>query len=246
MATDEANHETGEPDEAVNARSAAGPQWVSFLRNTLLILVLVGLVWLAFNVRLPSISELRSLLDGLGWGAWLAFIGLYAVVAITPIPVSVMAVTAGVLFGVIEGSVLSVVGVLLGCWAAFWLARAVGSSVVERLLGHHGPTVRNHLNNDGFQAVYLLRLMPGLPYWPVNYGSGAFGVSQRDYVVASCISVVPGQVSLVAVGALVADPTVWRAIVVVVAWVIVVIMTVWAYRGLKGTSKRPLPGMGFR
>ena len=243
MGTDD---QSDRPEPAADARSSTGPQWLPFLRNSLLILVLLGLVWLAFNVRLPSIPELRLLLERLGWGAWLGFIGLYAVVAVTPIPVSVMAVTAGVLFGVIEGSLLSVVGVLIGCWAAYWLARAVGSSVVERVLGHHAPTVKQHLNNDGFQAVYLLRLMPGLPYWPVNYGSGAFGVSQRDYVVASLLSVIPGQVSLVAVGALVADPSVWRGIVVVIAWVVVIIMTIWAYRGLKGTSTRPLPGMRFR
>lgn len=224
----------------------SGPQWGAFVRTVLLVVVLAAMVWLAFNVRLPSITELRDNLDALGWAAWAAFIVLYALVAITPIPVSVMAVTGGVLFGVIEGSILSVIGVLIGCWVAYWVARGLGRGTVERLLGRHGPTVRKHLTNDGFQAVYMLRVMPGLPYWPVNYGSGAFGVSQRDFVVASGLAAIPGQISLVAIGALVADPSVAKAIVVAVAWAVVVVLTVWAYRSWKGTATRPLPGMRFR
>lgn len=239
-------HEAEPNGDEPSQRPSDGPQWGSFLRNGLLVLVLLGMLWLAFNVRLPSIDELRTGLDALGWGAFIGFIVLYAVVAVTPIPVTIMAVTGGVLFGLVEGSILSIIGVLIGCWAAYWLARALGRTTVERLLGHHAPTVKQHLTNDGFQAVYMLRLMPGLPYWPVNYGSGAFGVSQRDFVVSSGLAAIPGQVSLVAVGALVANPSIGKGVVVMVAWAVVIAMTIWAYRSWRGTSKRPLPGVRFR
>ena len=36
---------------------------------------------------------LRTQLDGFGWWSWLAFTVLYAAVALTPIPVTIMAVT---------------------------------------------------------------------------------------------------------------------------------------------------------
>ena len=223
-----------------------GPQWGTFLRNVMLVVVLLVMLWLAFNVRLPSIEELRMSLEQWGWAAWIVFAASYAVVAVTPIPVTIMAVSAGVLFGVVEGTILSVVGVLLGCWGAYWLARGLGMATVERMLGRHGPTVKDRLSSKGFQAVYTLRLMPGVPYWPVNYGSGAFGVGQRDFVVASVLATVPGQVSLVAVGAFVADPSVVKGVIVAIAWVVVLTMTIWAWRSWKGTSRRPLPGAGFR
>ena len=227
-------------------RTGSGPQWGAFVRNVLLVVVLLVMLWLAFNVRLPSIEELRDGLEQWGWAAWIVFAAAYALVALTPIPVTIMAVTGGVLFGVVEGSILSVIGVLLGCWGAYWLARGLGMATVERMLGRHGPTVKERLSSKGFQAVYTLRLMPGVPYWPVNYGSGAFGVSQRDFVVASLLATVPGQVSLVAIGAFVADPTVVKGVIVGIAWVCVLTMTIWAWRSWKGTSQRPLPGAGFR
>lgn len=226
--------------------SSGTAEWGTLLRNALLVLVLLGFIWLVFNVKMPSIDGLRGTLDAWGWGAWLGFIGLYALVALTPLPVSVMAITAGLFFGTIGGSALSVIGVLIGCWGAYWLARALGEDLVKKLLGRHAHTVEGHLDNAGFQAVYLLRLMPGLPYWPVNYGSGAFGVSQRDFLVASAAASVPGQVSLVAVGSFVAQPSLLKGIIVGIAWVVVILMTIWAYRSWKGIAKRPLPGGRLR
>lgn len=234
------------PDGSHGTGPDDGPQWVSSMRTALLVAVLLVMVWLAFNVRLPSIDQLHADLEAWGWAAWLIFAFSYALVATTPIPVSIMAVGAGVLFGVLEGSILSVIGVLVGCWGAYWLARGLGMATVERMLGRHGPPVKDRLQSKGFHAVYTLRLMPGVPYWPVNYGSGAFGVGQRDFVVASILATVPGQVSLVAIGAFVADPTVVNGVVVAIAWAVVLAMTIWAWRSWRGTSRRPLPGAGLR
>ncbi|UBH05376.1 TVP38/TMEM64 family protein [Leucobacter sp. Psy1] len=211
--------------------------WGALLRNVLLGIVLLAMLWLAFHVRLPSLAELQQLLDGWGGAAWIAFTLLYAVVAVTPIPVTIMAVTGGVLFGVVEGAILSVIGALVGSWVAYWLARALGKQTVTKLLGRHARTVEERLTHAGVESVYLLRLMPGLPYWPVNYGSGAFGISQRDFLVGSGLSTVPGQVSLVAVGAFVASPSVAMGAVVVIAWIVVITMTIFAYRRLKRASR---------
>ena len=244
--THEQNRPPARPEDGERPASAEGPRWGTVVRNTLLVLVLLGMVWLAFNVRLPSLEELRADLDRWGWAAWLVFTGLYAVVALTPIPVTIMAVAGGVLFGLVEGSVLSIVGVLIGCWGAYWIARGLGKGTVKKLLGRHSGVVEERLENAGFQAVFMLRLLPGLPYWPVNYGGGAFGVSQRDFVVASGLAAIPGQISLVAIGVFVASPSVVHGVVVGIAWAVVIVMTVWAYRSWKGTAKRPLPGSGLR
>ena len=40
--------------------------WGSILRNVLLVLVLLTMVWLALNVRLPSLDELQARIAELG------------------------------------------------------------------------------------------------------------------------------------------------------------------------------------
>jgi uncharacterized membrane protein YdjX (TVP38/TMEM64 family) len=223
-------------------RRPKGPRVEVVLQNGALILAVLVMVWLAFHVKLPSLDEMRDRIEGLGWAAWLGYIGLYAVVALTPIPVTIMAVVGGVLFGVLEGSVLAVIGSVLGCWGGYWIARLVGRAPIMRLLGSHAETVEGHLDHGGFSAVFMLRVLPGMPYWPVNYGAGALGVTQRGYMIATMIACIPGQVSLVSIGHFVSSPGIMAGIVLAAAWAVVIVLTIWAWRSVKGTSSRALPG----
>lgn len=236
-------HEGRTQPETDSAAEDSGIHWDSIIRNTALIIVLLVLLWMAFNVRLPSADSLQQMIASWGWAAWLVFIGTYALVALTPIPVTVMAVTGGLLFGTLEGSILSMIGVFIGCWGAYWIARGLGRQATARLLGSHYRTAERHLNHAGFQAVVMLRLLPGFPYWPVNYGSGAFGVSQRDFLLASALAIIPGQVSLVAIGSFISNPNVANGVVVGIGWAVVLVMTWWAYRRwriVKDQSPKPV------
>ncbi len=204
--------------------------WVAWLRNAALVAVVLGMLWLLFNVELPPADELQAAIEDFGWAAWPAFVGLYAIVALTPIPVTVMAVTGGFVFGTVIGSGLSVIGAFLGAWGAYWLARGLGKKTVLRLLGRYRSRVEEHLRHEGFEAVCALRLMPGVPYWPVNYGAGALGVRTRVYAPASLLSIIPGQVSLVAIGNFIAEPNAMAGAQVLIAWGVVVLLTILAYR----------------
>ena len=216
-------------------RDRSGVPWGSVLRNVLLVLVLLTMVWLALNVRLPSLEALQARIAELGlWGPF-AFIALYAVVAVTPIPVTIMAVAAGMIFGLPVGTVLSMAGVVLGCFGGYGLARALGRDTVMRMLGSHAEVIEERLHDGGFYAVCTLRLMPGIPYWPVNYGSGALGVSSREFLIATVVSALPGQVSLIAIGAFIADPSVLSGAAVVISWVVVIALTLVAYRRWRAT-----------
>lgn len=193
-------------------------------------LVLAAMLWLALNVRLPDLDTLQARIAGMGvWGLFV-FIALYALVALTPIPVTIMAVTGGLVFGLPVGTVLSLVGVVIGCWGAYWLARALGRETVMRLLGGHAAMVQERLEGGGFFAVCTLRLLPGVPYWPVNYGSGVLGIRHHEFLIATALSALPGQLSLVAIGAFIADPSLLHGIAVGISWVAVIVLTILSFR----------------
>ncbi|MGP9538581.1 TVP38/TMEM64 family protein [Brachybacterium sp. AOP43-C2-M15] len=237
------------PDPAESASPAAlasrlrrgGLPWGSLLRNATLVVTVLVMVWLALNVRLPSPDELRSGFADLGaWGP-LAFVAVYAVVALTPIPVTIMAVVGGTLFGLAGGTVLSMIGVTLGCWGGYWVARGLGRDTVMRALGSHADMVEDRLENGGFYAVCTLRLMPGIPYWPVNYGSGALGITSRDFLVATALSALPGQVSLIAIGAFFVEPGIASGAAVVISWIVVLTLTLLSYRRWRATRTAERP-----
>lgn len=213
-----------------STRERDGAPWGSILRNVALGLVLLTMLWLALNVRLPDLGTLQAGIAGLGMWGLAAFVVLYALVALTPIPVTIMAVTGGLVFGVAVGTVLSMIGVVAGCWGAYWLARGLGRETVMRLLGSHAEMVEDRLEGGGFYAVCTLRLVPGVPYWPVNYGSGALGIGSRDFLIATVLSALPGQLSLVAIGAFIAEPNLMHGSVVAISWIAVLLLTVLTFR----------------
>src|SRR5690625_7291495 len=59
-----------EPDNL--AAETTGFHWESVIRNTTLIIMLLVLLWLAFNVHLPSPDALQTMIEAWGWEAWLA------------------------------------------------------------------------------------------------------------------------------------------------------------------------------
>lgn len=211
--------------------------WRSVVSMVSLIAVGVPLLWVAFNTDMPSPTELREIISGYGWAGWLVFVGLVAAIAVTPIPITVPALVAGSLFGVVGGTLLSFSGVMLGSWIAYWLARAVSRRTTMLLLGQHGAVVEKYLNNAGFWTMCTVRLLPGLPYWPVNYGAGALGVGHHTFVTATFLASIPGQVSLVSLGAFAASPSVFHGVVLVSSWIVVLILTWLAYRQWRATRK---------
>lgn len=210
--------------------------WPTILRNIALALALLAGVWAVFNVRLPSVDVLQNDIAAAGFWGFAVFILIYMGVAATPIPVTIMATAGGLIFGVGFGTLLSMIGVVAGCWIGYWIARALGRDTVLRLLGSHAETIESKLTGGGFYAVCALRLLPGLPYWPVNYGSGALGIDNRTFLFATAVSSLPGQLSLVAVGAFIGDPGVLTGTVVGISWALVIVLTLITLKRWRSAS----------
>ncbi|TSI15586.1 TVP38/TMEM64 family protein [Brevibacterium aurantiacum] len=231
------NDENSAPQPSSHGESRV--PWGSVLRNVALALAVLAGLWLVFNVHLPSLDGIQKQIADAGFWGFGIFIILYALVAATPIPVTIMAVAGGLAFGLIFGTILSMIGVLAGCVGGYWIARGLGRDTVMKLLGNHAEAIESRLTNGGFYAVCILRLMPGFPYWPVNYGSGALGIRSRTFLIATVISALPGQLSLVAVGAFIGQPGIINGIAVGISWALVVVLTILTFRRWKSEQKHP-------
>lgn len=81
------------------------------------------------------------------------------------------------------------------------------------------------------------RLIPGLPYWPVNYGAGALGISQHVFLSATLVASIPGQVSLVSLGAFAVHQSLFNGIILVTAWM-TTLAAIWiSYRYWRNKRK---------
>jgi uncharacterized membrane protein YdjX (TVP38/TMEM64 family) len=124
-----------------------------------------------------------------GLGAWgpVLFVGLYIVAAITLAPAFLLTFSAGAVFGLWRGTILTYVGALLGASAVYAVAAPLARS---RILGwiDRDPRVaatRRAVVKDSAWIMFLLRLSPLVPYNLLNYALALSGVTFRDYLLAS-------------------------------------------------------------
>ena len=124
-----------------------------------------------------------------GLGAWgpVLFVGLYIVAAITLAPAFLLTFSAGAVFGLWRGTMLTYVGAVLGASAVYAVAAPLARS---RILGwiDRDPRVaatRRAVVKDSAWIMFLLRLSPLVPYNLLNYALALSGVTFRDYLLAS-------------------------------------------------------------
>ena len=211
------------------------PAWLIALKGGTLLLLVAGAAWYVVGHELPAVEEVRAFVDGFGvWGP-LVFACVFALVAATPVPITLMAVSGGFLFGMAQGSVVGVLASTTGAWFGYWIARFLGRDALYRLVGRRMGSVEAKLAGKGFLTVLVLR--PVIPNWALSYGAGLVRIRQREYLVATLLGAAPGQVSFAAVGAFTSRPS-WPALAAVaVAWTVVVVVATIAWR----RSRHPAP-----
>jgi len=162
--------------------------------------VVVALVATALLVRLPSAVQLRDWAMTMGPWLPLAFLGAHIVVTVLPFPRTAFTLAAGLLFGPVLGVTLAVVASTISAMIALGLVRATGWQL-NRLVRHQAvEKVDARLRERGWVAVMSLRLIPVVPFAPLNYAVGASGVRVLPYLLATVVGLLPGTSAVVILG----------------------------------------------
>jgi len=134
--------------------------------------------------------------------AALAFAVIYAVAIALSVPGgAVLTITGGFLFGSIVATVLVVVAATLGATLVFLIAR---SALGDPLRARAGPFLQRMeagFQEDAFNYLLVLRLIPIFPFWIVNLVPAFLGVPLRTYVLGTSIGIIPGSFVFASVGA---------------------------------------------
>jgi len=169
------------------------------------------IIILFLAARYFHIQELlRSSLDWVaGLGGWgpVIFISIYIAACVLFIPGSILTLGAGVLFGVVKGSLIVSVAATLGASCAFLVGRYFAREwVAQKIEGNpRFKAIDEAVAREGWKIVGLVRLSPIFPFNLLNYAFGLTKVSLRDYFLASWIGMIPGTVMYVYIGSLAGD-----------------------------------------
>lgn len=130
-----------------------------------------------------------------------AFILLYAAAVAISFPgASILTVFGGFLFGLAVGVPAIVFAATLGAVIVYFAAKtAAGDFFRERAKGFLAQMEKGFRENE-LSYMLLLRLAPVFPFWAVNIGAGALGVSLRNYVVGTFFGIIPGSFVYASIG----------------------------------------------
>lgn len=154
----------------------------------------------------PLIKALEWVM-GLGiWGP-VIFILIYIIATVLFIPGSILTLGAGVVFGVVKGSVIVSISATLGATAAFLVGRYLARDwVARKIAGNRKFSLMDEaVAREGWKIVGLTRLSPVFPFVFLNYAYGLTKVSLRDFFFASWVGMIPGTVMYVYIGSLAGD-----------------------------------------
>jgi uncharacterized membrane protein YdjX (TVP38/TMEM64 family) len=184
---------------------ASGQVWFKLLA---LVLALGAIALAEIFLDIPArLQEALVWIEKLGWAGIGAYIVLYVLACVLFVPGSILTLGAGLVFGVLKGSVIVSAAATLGAGAAFLFGRYLARGWISGLM--KGNRIFQALDSavaaEGGKIVFLTRLSPVFPFNLLNYAFGLTQVRFQDYIFASWLGMLPGTVLYVYLGSLAGD-----------------------------------------
>jgi len=124
------------------------------------------------------------------------FIAIYVVIVAFSLPgAAVASVTGGFLFGIVWGTTFNVIAASLGAVAIFQAARmGLGNSLAAKMEASDGTLkrIKDGLNENEVSVLFLLRLVPAVPFFVANLLPALVGVKFSNFAMTTVIGIIPG------------------------------------------------------
>ena len=172
--------------------------------------IVVGLIVIGLSLLstvLPVKDWIRSFIgwvQQLGPAGVALFIIAYALATVLFLPGWIFTVSAGLIYGIVGGTLIALTGAVIGASLAFLLARYLLRQYIEQLTKKN-PRLRaidEAIGKNGWKIVGLLRLNPLIPFNLSNYFYGITSISFWAYFVVSAIGMIPGALLYAYLGAI--------------------------------------------
>ncbi len=204
-----------------------------------IIIFIVVCAAVGYHVGVPMVrmaddpEAFRAWVDGFGaWGrlVFLGMVFLQVVVALIPgEPVELM---AGYMFGWLEGTVLSLVGILLGSLVVFLLVRKLGPKFAQVFFPEKELKKLAFLKNPKKSGVLALILMtiPGTPKDLLSYFAGLTPLKLWQWMAIVAVSRIPSLVTSTVSGAAAGEENYLLAGITFGVTILAALVGIWYYR----------------
>lgn len=177
------------------------------------------------HFQVPLLSDPSTVLERGGFIAALVGTALLISDILLPVPSSLIMIAYGALFGLVLGTLLSLVGGLGASLVGFWIGRR-GATFINRFVSEKERQQADRLMQRwGMIAIIVTRPIPLLSE-ATSIVAGGTSLRWRAMIIASVLGLIPGAAIYAAAGvyAVSVESTIWSFVVVIgvafVFWVI--------------------------
>lgn len=166
-------------------------------------IIIILITYFIFKIFTPE--KIRTIIQSYGSNATIIYILLFSILPIFFFPVPILALAAGISFGLLEGVIYTIIGAMINSSIMFLMAKKFAKEKVIELFKTkiskkwYDKMIKIEKNN-GFLIIFLLRLLPIAPYNVINYISGLTEISFLRYSIATLLGIIPGTFVFLNVG----------------------------------------------
>ena len=151
---------------------------------------------LSFDTLRNNREALLSFRDANFVGLALIFIVVYVMIVAFSLPGGAVAsVTGGFLFGFAMGTAFNVIAATIGASMIFLAARwGLGEMLTAKMNASAGKmkTLRDGLQENEISVLFLLRLVPAVPFFVANLLPALVGVRFFNFFWTTALGIIPG------------------------------------------------------
>ncbi|WP_027631719.1 TVP38/TMEM64 family protein [Clostridium hydrogeniformans] len=177
---------------------------LKILKGLLSVLILVGIIFIIKKLNIFSGNSTKNIEDfvkSYGSLAPIIYIIMFALVPLTLFPDSILAITGGILFGLLEGYIYTTIGAMIGGSISFYISKILGRDFIKNIAKNKLDKLEKIIEDKGFVIVILLRLIPLFPFDVISYGAGLTSIKYKDFILATLIGTIPGILVFTNIGA---------------------------------------------
>lgn len=156
------------------------------------LLLYIGMLFISYGVihyfQWDNFTEKHfssNAISSIGFGI------LYIVLSLSFIPRAVLSLAAGMIFGLFPGFLIIWLASTLSAILAYSVARYAALDWVEKRIKGQLANIRLGIQEKGWQFVALARLVPILPFTPLNYALGLTAINFFQYSLVTMVGVIP-------------------------------------------------------
>ena len=178
----------------------------------ILIIVAVALIgaftlrdYLSFDALRDNREALLAFRDSHYVLTVLLFVAAYVVIVAFSLPgATVATLTGGFLFATFPGALFNIVSATIGATVIFLAARwGLGEKLSAKMDSSGGAVkkIKSAIDDNQWEALFLIRLVPAVPFFVANLVPALVGVPLFRFVVTTFLGIIPGTVVFTSVGA---------------------------------------------